>query len=109
MKNVYVSDVIADMEHIEKRFNAAGPPPKEPPQLGDLIILEARYGARDHRIDVSDALNFGSNNGRLHVFVGNQLGGDPCPNVPKDLILKYRFKGQEFTKVVPEGSDLDLL
>jgi hypothetical protein len=107
MRNVYVSDVIGDMELIEKRFVTAEQPTNGT-QSGDLIILEARYGARDHRIDVSDALKYASNNGRLHVFVGNQLGGDPCPNVPKDLIVKYMFKGQEFTKAIVEGSDLDL-
>ena len=55
----------------------------------DLVILEAQYGCQDHRLDVTRQLNDAIEDGKLHVFVGNQLGGDPCPNASKDLTLKY--------------------
>ena len=58
----------------------------------DLVILEAQYGCEGHRLDVTRQLNDAIEEGKLHVFVGNQLGGDPCPNVSKDLTLKYKYK-----------------
>jgi len=75
---------------------------------GDLLIVEARYGGRDHRVDVTRQLNDAIVDSKLHIFAGNQLAGDPCPNVPKDLKVSYRYKNQELQKVVEEGKDLDL-
>jgi len=76
---------------------------------GDLVILEAKYGIRDHRIDVKEALNASVKNGKLHVLVGNHLGPrDPCPNMPKNITVRYRYKNDERTKIVAEGDDLDL-
>jgi hypothetical protein len=57
---------------------------------------------------VTRQLNDAIEDGKLHVFVGNQLGGDPCPNVSKDLTLKYKYKGQSFETAVKEGATLDL-
>ncbi len=47
-------------------------------------------------------------NSKLHILVGNQLAGDPAPYVPKEIVVKFRVKNQEFEKIVPEGEDLDL-
>ena len=46
--------------------------------------------------------------GKIHTYVGNQLAGDPCPNISKNLIVKYRYKNQELTKTLAEGVTLDL-
>lgn len=73
-----------------------------------LIILEALYGARDHRVNVARKLNSMIRNGELHVYVGNQLGGDPCPNTAKDIVVRYRYEGREERLVVPEKKDLIL-
>jgi hypothetical protein len=75
---------------------------------GDLVVIEAGYGVRDHRADVTARLNAAITDGKLHIFVGNQLAGDPCPNTPKDLVVRYRYKSQELEKTVIEGADLDL-
>ena len=74
----------------------------------DLIVLKAGYGARDHRFDVAKQLNAGIKDDKLHIYVGNQLAGDPCPNTPKDIVVTYRYKNQELTKRAQEGTDLDL-
>ncbi|MGO9262036.1 MAG: DNAJC11 domain-containing protein [Bryobacteraceae bacterium] len=75
---------------------------------GDLAIIKALYGAGASRLDVTDQLNKKITGSELHVYVGNQLAGDPCPNTPKDLVVKYRYKNQEHEKTAPEGADLDL-
>jgi hypothetical protein len=75
---------------------------------GDLVVEKASYGARRHRVDVTEALNRLIKKGRLAAYVGNQLGGDPCPNVRKDLQITYSFKGTANSLVIPEGYDLTL-
>jgi len=75
---------------------------------GDLVIIEGRYGTRDHRVDVVKQLNSAITDDNLHIYVGNQLAGDPCPNAPKDLFVRYRYKNREFEKTINEGADLDL-
>jgi hypothetical protein len=74
----------------------------------DLTIVAAHYGCRDHRVDVASHLKRAISSNKLHVYVGNQIGGDPCPGTPKDLIVTYRFLGKESTETFAEGSDLDL-
>lgn len=62
---------------------------------GGLRILEALYGARDHRVNVAHKLNSLVERGRLHVYMGNQLAGDPCPGTVKDVLVRYLHKGVE--------------
>lgn len=81
---------------------------RDPRPKGDLVVLEAGYGARDHRIDVTAQLNAAIADSKLHIYVGNQLAGDPCPNTPKNLVVRYRYKNQEIEKTVIEGTDLEL-
>jgi hypothetical protein len=81
---------------------------KRPREKGDLRIIEALYGARDHRINVAHKLNSLIHNGKLHAYIGNQLGDDPCPNLRKDIIVKYVYKGTRGEITVLERDDLDL-
>jgi hypothetical protein len=76
---------------------------------GSLVILEALYGAGEHRVNVAHKLNGLVHNDWLrNVYVGNQLGGDPCPNTPKDMKVTYLHKGAKRTIEVAEGADLTL-
>jgi hypothetical protein len=75
---------------------------------GGLRIIEALYGARGHRVNVAHKLNSLIKRGHLNVYVGNQLGGDPCPGVKKDLVVQYTLRGLLRTVVVTEGDDLVL-
>src|ERR1051325_4885182 len=82
---------------------------KRPAPTGPLVIITALYGLRDHRVNVARRLNSYIKDGRLHVYVGNQLvGADPFPNSRKDLIVEYTFKGARGTAIVAEGDDLTL-
>ena len=76
----------------------------------ELVILEAQYGLRAHRLDVAPKLNSLIVDNRLHVFVGNNLtdGVDPAPNVNKDLRVRYRFRDVERELVIEEFDDLTL-
>ncbi len=66
---------------------------RRPRPIVDLEIIEATYGARDRHIDVTSKLRSLIDRGRLHVYVGNQLGGDPVKHVRKDLVVRYRHGG----------------
>jgi hypothetical protein len=75
---------------------------------GYLVIIAANYGCGDHRLNVTKQLNDAIIDDKLHVFAGNQLAGDPCPNVSKDLWVSYQYKGQKFNRTVGEGETLNL-
>lgn len=73
-----------------------------------FVIVKALYGHQDSRVDVTDQLNRAIRDGKLHVHVGNQLGGDPCPGTQKNIVVTYRYRDQEPTQTFAEGTDLDL-
>ena len=51
-----------------------------------LNIISATYGAGRQRRDVTDRVRPNARDGRLSISVKNDaLGGDPAPNVSKDL------------------------
>lgn len=75
---------------------------------GYLVIIAANYGSGDHRLDVTKQLNDAIIDDKLHIFAGNQLAGDPCPNVSKDLWVSWQYKNQKFNRTVREGETLDL-
>lgn len=96
------------VEHL--RTDSLATPLPQPNQFrgGDLMIIEAMYGAGEHRIDVAGQLNKAISHDALHVFIGNQLAGDPCPHAQKDVVVRYRYKNQVLAKTVAEGARLDL-
>jgi len=74
----------------------------------DLVLIKADYGIQGQRIDVIKQLNAAIKGSKLNIYVGNQLAGDPCLNIPKDLVVRYQYKNHELEKTVPEGTILDL-
>jgi predicted nucleotide-binding protein len=77
---------------------------------GDLMIVEALYGVRDHRINVADRLTSLIRNDKLHVYVGNQLvdNKDPFPSTRKDIKVRYIYRNIEHAITVLERDDLTL-
>lgn len=73
-----------------------------------LVIVKAIYGHQDTRVDVTDRLNRAIRDGKLRVHVGNEIGGDPCPGIQKDLIVTHRYGDEEPTQTFLEGTDLEL-
>jgi hypothetical protein len=75
-----------------------------------LFIRTAFYGIKDHSVDVTAHVRAAVKNGKLHIYAGNQIAGDPCPNTPKELIVTYTTEKGGFVlgRVVPEGQTLDL-
>ena len=73
-----------------------------------LRIFSALYGTRDHRINVAPYLRSKVKANSLNVFVGNQMGGDPTPNVRKDLRLEYEYCGSAKYAVLAEGDTLKI-
>jgi hypothetical protein len=77
---------------------------------GALSIVSATYGAGRQRRDVTDRVRSMVRDGRLSMSVNNDaLGGDPAPNVPKDLRVVYsEGRGREREVRVNEGQRLVL-
>jgi hypothetical protein len=73
---------------------------------GILTILEAKYGAEGHWLDVTDKAQKALKNGRLSMVAGNELAGDPALHVPKTLQVRYAFDGKELSQEAPEGRTL---
>ena len=75
---------------------------------GALNIVSATYGAGRQRRDVTDRIRSMVRGGRLSISVNNDaLGGDPAPNVPKDLRVVYSSgRGREREVRVNEGQQL---
>jgi hypothetical protein len=64
-----------------------------------LEILKAEYGAGDKQKDVTDVVRKAAQNLPLVVLpapsYNASFGGDPAPNVPKQLRVRYRMNGVE--------------
>jgi hypothetical protein len=75
---------------------------------GALNIVSATYGAGQQRRDVTDRVRSMVRDRRLSISVNNDvLGGDPAPNVPKDLRVVYSSgRGREREVRVNEGQQL---
>src|SRR5207253_1882364 len=42
-----------------------------------LFIQTAFYGIKDHRVDVTEQIRAAVKDGKLHIYAGNQIAGDP--------------------------------
>lgn len=74
-----------------------------------LQILQASYGAPGRQADVSGRLQGMVSNQGLRVRVNNDsMGGDPAPNMHKQLYVVYSFRGQQRNATVNEGQDLQI-
>ncbi len=72
---------------------------------GRLEIIRALYGAGGkYRIVTGDVQNHVQHN-NINMLVSNEnLGGDPAPNLEKELIVIYRKQGREYGAHLHEGS-----
>ncbi len=74
-----------------------------------LVILRAEYGARGRWMDITARLQSRVSANRVNVRVNNDLaGGDPAPNVPKELRVRWRIDGREAQRTWTEGQRLTL-
>lgn len=68
---------------------------EEAPRKG-LHVLEATFGLRDQRVDVTEVLNELIDNDKLRLVANKDfLGVDPAPGEFKELIIRYTFNGEE--------------
>ena len=83
---------------------------KLPPiAVRNLQILHAKYGANGKFNDVTKLLNSKIEKDRLTGIVSNEfLGGDPIPQIVKQLTVEYSCLGQVRSLVVTEGQKLDI-
>ena len=63
-----------------------------------LIILDAKYGANDTWIDLTERVGAAAKSGRLFLVVGTGplVGKDPTPFVGKRFRLRYRLGGKTY-------------
>ncbi|MGB4580289.1 MAG: hypothetical protein WBI91_00250 [Coriobacteriia bacterium] len=72
-----------------------------------LLILAAKYGAGDSWMDVAPLLRTRVQNDQLRVKASNaELGGDPAPNVLKNLELVFSLAGRTYSRTIPENGML---
>ena len=77
-------------------------------QRGQIVIDDARYGSRGNSCDARDTLQRAAGWRRhLVIRVNNDLCGDPAPDRPKRLEVRYRCgDGPGQRTEAREGSDL---
>jgi len=75
-----------------------------------LSIVRATYGAGRQRQDVTERLQSQIRGGRLSINVDNAvMGGDPAPNVPKELLVTFTDgRGRQQQVRVEEGERLNI-
>lgn len=84
-----------------------GPPVNAP--VGDLQIISAFYGSRNHSVDVGRAVAAYVNGGQVRMRINNDtMGVDPDRGADKFLRVEYAFNGQRDTVQVSEENDLVL-
>lgn len=108
MQSVQVSDVITQMELIERRYERSDAVAGQTGSQTALTIVSARYGAASTYSDVTSALAQRVDASGLHVVAGNQLAGDPCPGTLKELVVEYEHNGQRHSKTVRENEMLSI-
>lgn len=72
----------------------------------DLIIHSARYGKGAKIIDVTERISQLVEHNKLSVRVDNEIGGDPCYGVYKNLFVDYSWKGNRGNISEYEGRNL---
>ena len=107
MQAVHVSDVITQMELIERRYEPFGGSVQGTASVS-LKILSARYGAADKYADVTASVVQSLNHSGLRILVGNHLSPDPCPGIPKRLIVEYECGDKSQSKTAAEGDVLSI-
>ena len=63
---------------------------------GKLEILEAKYGANGHFIDITSKLQDQIKNNRLEIPLSNQIAGDPINGIVKKGEITYKFNRKKF-------------
>lgn len=78
-------------------------------RVGDLQIISAFYGSRNHMVDVGRAVTAYQSNGQVRMRVSNDtMGVDPDRGADKVLRVEYAYNGQRDSIQVPENNDLVL-
>jgi RNA polymerase sigma-70 factor (ECF subfamily) len=86
----------------DKDTKKSKPTTETPVIITNIIINNAKYGAGETWIDVTEKAStlFES---KKEIKVGNRLGGDPCHGIAKSLILNYNIDDENFTVTLKEG------
>jgi hypothetical protein len=80
--------------------------------LPKLEIRSARYGVfslgKSGMVDVTDKVASQIEDGRLRVTASNDLGGDPAPDIVKEMRVEYECGGKKNLAAVVENNLLEL-
>lgn len=74
----------------------------------ELVIIDAKYGADDKWVDVTDQLLSNMEADGITVEANNSLAGDPAPQSKKVLRLRYTLGGEPKQAEIAEGKSLVL-
>jgi hypothetical protein len=69
-----------------------------------LMIVSAKYGANNSFLDLTEKLKKMIEGNSLTITASNDISGDPILGVPKELIVEYRYYGEEIKSIsIKEG------
>jgi hypothetical protein len=90
------------------------PPHFEGERAREFKIVSARYVPTGESqvmggVDVTDTVQSNVIGGHLDMIVSNdELGGDPSPGRPKQLVIEWRWGVRKFTTTFQEGNEATL-
>lgn len=88
-------------------YDVTPPPPAQ--SFGDLRVISAFYGSRNHMVDVVRSVAAYVQGGQLRMRVNNDsMGVDPDRGANKILRVEYVFNGQRDSVQVNEDNELVL-
>jgi HEAT repeat protein len=95
-----IAQALPESAGVQERLERLGLKPVE------IEIVQAEYGADDKLKDVTEIVR--RHVGRMPLIAlpgdyNSALGGDPAPNVQKQLIIRYRVDGREGTGTFREN------
>lgn len=105
---IVVTDQLDRRHRARRRVTFPVQPPRPPGPPVNFAIDEASYGAGETWKTVTEAVRAAVVDGHLHLLVGNAAFGDPVPDTPKSLRLRYTFNSQTFNNEYPESTQIDL-
>ena len=83
-------------------------PNKDNQSIEGLVILNAQYFTSEHSINVTIPLNNLIIDNKLVVKANDEIGGDPQTSRPKQLTVRYRYRGKIFDKAYSQGDTVTL-
>jgi hypothetical protein len=100
----------SDADHVVAVHRSSATPTAA---TSDLSIVKAEYGyfgdaVNPEAVDVTVIVKKAIADGAKHITAGNDLAGDPAPDVEKELRIEYTVGNEQRKETVAERESIDL-